>query len=899
MQPVHAAISWHWNPGGSGGDGNWSTGPADTNWNTVPGALDNSTWPNSADSVAVFQDGTGGTVTVFGGVDVASIVQDGSSYQLVGGSLNLIQGSGGETPSIGVISGTLSISSALAGVDGLVKSGAGTLILSGSNSLLGSTSVTGGSLVLAAADQLSDSDALTLSGGSIILDAGDETVGTLVSTGGTVAGSGVLQAGSYQLGDGTTISGNLGSGVLSSSGNVSISGNAAAAQVNVGAGTLTLSGGNLNSSASLLLSSGGTLQLQGNQSVAGLVSNGGSVAGSGTLTAATYALGNGSTISGYLGSGTLDSSGNVALSGSSLADVITISSGVLTNTGTLGHAGSAIDISGGARLIASGVQNYSILTSSGTGAGIWQGNLGNTGIIRPGDSGSVGSLSVIGNFSNLAGGTLSFDISAGGSDLLTASGSAVLSGTLELNKLGAAEIAAFVPVQIIAAGSYSGNFSSLQEDLAGVVLFNPLNGSITRLGGAGEGELLAGATINRASTFTALYDDVIDPGTSNVAYRPGLTPPFALQSGIASDEDPRLLWALSASITPGGLNAALLDRLSPEVYAGLGDYAGQATRTHRRTAFQAPALASAGGAPAASGGAKDAKAAIAAPAATTWEIFAAADYFDGETSGSIGNADYELSGGGVVAGARISPRSDLRFAAFLAGDDGDLRGNLIDADARGVAGGLIGEWMIEDSRALRLSGGISFGSHRFEGTRSSASASTAGWSPGFASFTDVDTDTLDIFVGLDGVAWKNDRFRVIPGIGLEYRNTSTEAFREFSGSTSGPISLAVDGASRDSLVTDFNLAAEADVTRALMLDGRLGFNLELNEDAERISARFIGGSRPMSALTTPLSDELFYFATGATWTASESVRVRLGYRLELRSDADPLNEINLGTSFRF
>ena len=1003
---VQAATPQFWNLGGSGGDGNWSTGPADTNWNTTQGAAGNTTWPGTADDVANFQDAVGGTVTVFGGVNVAGISQNGSAYQLIGGTLVMIAGGGGATPVIRVQAGSnLNIESSLAGTVGLVKSGTGTLTISGLNSYTGSTAVTGGSLVLAAANQLSDTGALTLSGGgSIVLGGGNETVAALVSNGGAVTGAGVLQAQTYQLNDGSVVSSKLGTGLLETAGAVLISGSAAAETVDAGFGTLTLSGGNLSDTAALSLALDGTLNLQGNETVGSFVSNGtiagtgilsagsydletgtvvsghlgtgpitsygmvaisgstgtglidiqsgtlalsgqsaasevdvssgtltltgnnlsdtalvkvwgilevngaetvgaltvnggGNVGGAEVLTAATYTLENGSMIDGHLGGGQLVSSGVVAIAGSAVADSIQTASGILTNTGTLGHAGSEIEIAADARLVASGTQNYTVLRTSGPGFAFWQGNLSNTGIIRPGDTGAAGALAVTGDFANAAGGTLAFDIGVGAdmSDLLAVSGAATLAGTLELRKLGAAEIAALVPVKIIDAGSYSGNFNTLLENLAGSVLFNPLNGTITRLGGAGDASLFAGATLNQSSTFAALYDDVIDPGTGNVAYRPGQVPPFVLSSGIASTDNAELLGARTASIKPQGLNSVLLNRLSPETYAGLGDYAGQATRNHRRSAFDAPALASS--AVAAPRDAKDAKAMIVPPPGMGWEVFAAANYFDGETDGSLNGADYELNGAGVLAGVRVSPMRGLRIAAFLAGDDGEIKGSLIDADARGVAAGVIGEWMIEEAHALRLSGGMTFGNHQFEGTRGTVSATANDWSPSFASFDEVDTDTLDLFVGLDAVAWKNERIRIIPGIGLEYRNTSTDGFRELAGGSA--IGLAVDGANRDSLGTNFSLGAQADVTRVVMLDGQVGLNLVLDDNPERISARFIGGSRPLAAQTAPLSDEQLYLSTGATWSASDSLRVRLGYRLEFRDDADPLGVVNLGSTFRF
>ncbi len=992
-----AATSQFWNVGGTGGDGIWGTGPAEQNWNTAVGAVTpNISWPVTGDHVANFQDATGGTVTVFGEVTATGIRQNGASYAIDGGTIRLTADGAGVVPFIAVESGALSIASALAGDDGLIKSGTGTLTLSGFNSYTGATQVRTGTLVLAGPDQLSDDGALTLSSGTTLtLNGGPETVASVVSNGGTISGagvlsaatyllnnqsvvsgnlgngtittrgavaisgstgagslsvengaltftglagasavqvaaagilahggsfidtvtltnagsvamnvsdtigsyisnggilygSGVLTADSYLLNDGSQVTGNLGTGTLTTSGEVMFHGTSAAAVVNVGAGSLILPHGHhLSDLAAVNVT--GSLGVYGPETIGALVVNGGEITGGGTLTAASYLLKDGSEISGHLGAGTLTSLGSVLLSGSSVAGLIQVASGILTNTGRLGTADGQIDLANGARLIADGIENFARLTTSGTG--IWQGNLTNPATVAPGDDGAIGTLRVEGDFANAPGGVLSLDAGASGLDLLQVTGNASFAGLLEIHQFGVAPIEAFVPYQVIQAGTYGGNFDALSEDLAGTVFFNPANGSITRLDFEGNTSFLSAATGNQASTWAALYDDVIDPGVNNIIPLPGQTPPYAVTGGIASEEDPDLLWALSASLTPDGLDGALLNRLSPEVYLGLSDYAIQATRHHRRTAWSAPTLATA----TAVSGSKDAKAVNISPN-SAWEFFAAADYFDGETTGSLNQADYQLTGAGVVAGARFVANDRLRIAAYLAGDDGEIRGSLIDATGTGLSAGVSGEWLIAPENSLRVTGGMAFGRYSFDGSRGSAVATAAGWSPGLATFSDVDTEALDLHLGIDAVAWKAERFMVIPSLGLNYTTGSADAFREYGGPS---IALAVDDTHRDSLVGELAVAARAIVTQRVTVDGQIGLNVDLREDSESISARFATGSRPMAATGTPLADELMFIGVGATWSIHDDVSVRLGYRAECREDADTLNSLLLSTGFRF
>jgi autotransporter-associated beta strand protein len=1000
------AAEHFWNVGGTGGPGVWGTGPGDKNWNSSVGAAGpNFTWPDAAGDVANFQDPLGGIVTVFGSVRVSGIVLQGANYSLEGGSLTLVPDLAANVPAIDVRSGILAIGTTLEGAAGLTKQGSGELRLSGLNDYAGDTMVAGGTLLLDAAEVLPDSTVLHLSTGTTLtLGTGNESITGLISNGATISGPGVLTASSYLLNDGTTVTGKLGGGTLESQGGVNLIGSSAAGTVSVVSGTLTLAGNNLTDGAQLGLASGSTLFLQGSQTVGHLVSSGGliagpgtlsaalyelnggtsvtgnlgdggietrgavsisgstgagsltvasgtlsysgsssattvtiangatlqhsgslantaalvnsgamfmnvsdtvgtyvsqggSLSGSGTLTASSYLLNEGSSVSGNLVGGLLVSQGAVILSGSSDAGIILVASGMLDNRGVLGNSLTQLDIASGATLIAGGTQNFALLSTSGGGSGTWQGSLANGSTVAPGGLGAAGALRVEGDFVNGPGGTLVLDVGVAASDVLDVTGTAAFGGSLDLRKSGAGEIELLVPVQLIRAGSYVGNFSSLTEDLEGLVLFNPANGSITRITLEGNASLLAGVSNSRTSTWLALYDDVIDPGVSNVVPRPGGSPPFDLTSGIASTTDPDLLWSLAASLTPSGLDPSLLDRLSPAVYTSLPEYALQATRTHRRSAFRAPSVVSAA-APSSSG--KDAKGVAVFPVPGTWEVFAAADFFDVETSDSAGQADFGLTGAGVVTGVRTELAGGIRAGAYFGADDGEISGRLIDADGDGWTFGLTGEVALGPKKATRILAGAAYGSYRFDGTRGSAIATAAGWRPGVAGFSDVTAEAFDVFAGVETLAYDSGTFRLIPAMGISYSSGSAEAFREIARNTPGsPVTLAVDPVHRESFLAEFSVAAEADVSRTVTLDGQVGLNVGFNDDPEHVTARFSAAGRAQTVEGSLLSDDLLFIGMGATWSAADDVRVRLGYRAEFRSGAEVFNGLNLGATIGF
>jgi autotransporter-associated beta strand protein len=1085
-----ADTRFYWN----GGGGQWSSGPGDKNWNlTAAGAGGDLSWPNTGTEVAIFQDAVGGTLSIFGDVQVAGIVANGANYRLEAGNLRWVAGPGGAAPSIEVHHGTLHIDAGLEGSAGWVKRGLGDLLLSGSNSYSGETWLQQGSLIAGRANVFSPFDRLAVDAGATLnLNGYDQTVGDLVSHG-HITGAGTLQAASYLLGDGAVVSGNLGEGSLMTFGDVLVTGTTAAMAIEIGSGNLQTTGDNFVDAAAVTLQPGGTWQLEGsetvgsfasrgrlagagqlsadryllndgsrvtarlgdgeivangqvelagtsgagslrivtgtthftgtsaaeeigvqsgatlqwvgdlgnhavvrsagsiematNDTIASYISQGGSLSGIGMLTADTYLLLAGSVVNGQLGtgqlitrgevalrgtsaasqihvengvltllgserladtavlavSGQLDitgtesvrhlevrggrvtggglvaattydfkdgseievslrggsvlSSGVVKLSGSTATDVIRVTSGVMIHSGSLGTASSALELAGGARLVA-GDHQFQILTTLGSEAAIWQGTLENHGMVAAGAPGSAGVLRVEGDYINHSGARLAVDVGSTTSDLLQVSGLAQLGGTLELTQLGSDPIPAWVPHTMIDAGSLRGNFSTLNEDLEGTVIFNPFNGTITRLAARPGLGVLDGLTANQKSAWIALYDDVIDPGVTNVISRPGQTPALEITSGIANIDAPELLHALNASLTPSGLDGELLSALSPESYLAVLDYALQATRLHRRTAHDTLSLprgeSSRSGKDSAKSSSMGSDFGFHLPEA--WDLFAAVDGFDGGTDGSRNGADYDLRGAGFLIGGRWQASAPVGIAVFLAGNHGEIQGQRLDADVAGWVTGVSSRWLVDSRYQLSLHGGISYGHFEFDGDRRGVKATASGWQSGNARFTGVDAKALDLFLAVDGVVFQENGFRIVPSLGLNYRSATSDAFREHSG---GALPLAVRSMSREALVSELALAVQYDVDAAVTLEAQVGGQLDWLNSDEEVMARFKSGQRSIAASGTPMADELLFGSMGVMWRPMEHLRIGGTYRLEVRGDADLLHSLGISSTFRF
>jgi autotransporter-associated beta strand protein len=124
--------------------------------------------------------------------------------------------------------------------------------------------------------------------------------------------------------------------------------NAIAGDLTVTGGTVKLVQANQIASGKNLALSSGIFDLQSNnQTLAGVQLTGGSINGTGTLTAGTYDLQSG-TVTGNLGAGTLNSSGTVALNGTAGAGTVNVTAGTLTLGASERLSNSAaLNVSGG------------------------------------------------------------------------------------------------------------------------------------------------------------------------------------------------------------------------------------------------------------------------------------------------------------------------------------------------------------------------------------------------------------------------------------------------------------------------------------------------------------------------------------------------------------------------
>ena len=301
----------------------------------------------------------------------------------------------------------LSLAGVVTGAGGITKTGVGTIILSGTNTYTGATTVNAGTVQVGSAQALGVNSNTKVSNGLLKLDGNSITVGGL-SGAGTNDGSDAVvndNASAVTL----TVGGGDASG---SFGGVIADGAAGGALslTKTGTGTQTLSGSNSYTGATTI--SAGTLQLDG----AGTVGTGDTVNDGTLVINKTAAYSYAGDISGT-GALTKSNTGTQTLSGASTyTGATTVNAGTLNLTGSLT---SAVTVADGATLSGNGSTTGLLTLGDGSGTGVTL-------------DVSAGVLSVEGLTTNVTGGNVSVNFSGTGVvDVITyGAGSGLFTGLL-------------------------------------------------------------------------------------------------------------------------------------------------------------------------------------------------------------------------------------------------------------------------------------------------------------------------------------------------------------------------------------------------------------------------------------------------------------------------------------
>ena len=433
-----------------------------------------------ADTAAVTLNGTG-NLTLTGSETIGSLASASTTATVTLGANTLTTGgNNGTTTFAGMVSGN----------GGLTKQGSGVFTLSGVNSYSGATTVTAGSLIIAAAGSIANS--ITTNSGGIITNNG--VMGGVNNTTGTFTNN--LTAGAVTNGATATNTGTIGS-LTSTGGTFGNTGTVSGATA-ISGGTVTNNGGTF---AAVINTAGIFTNATGS---AGAITNGATATNAGTIaslanTGGTF--GNTGTVSGAssVSGGTVTNtggfSGTLAVTGGNFANN---PGGSVSGATSIGAGGSVVN--GGTMAAVSNAGSFAntltagALINTGAGTGTNTGTLAS--LAHNSTAGFANSGAVSGNVA-VSAGTVAHTGTIGGTATVTGGALAVTGGSITgatANNGGTVTIA---------SGTFTGG------------LTNSATGTVNA-GGTMTGNIVNNGAFNVTTALTAGGATFANNGTLNV-----------------------------------------------------------------------------------------------------------------------------------------------------------------------------------------------------------------------------------------------------------------------------------------------------------------------------------------------------------------------------------------------
>ena len=433
---------------------------------------------NSGGTLQVTVDGNlgaaAGTVTL-GDATVATTGATSANL----GTLDLSQSTAPVTSARGIIldagggnivtgANPWTLSGAISGAGLLTLSGGGTVVLSGANTYTGGISLVDDTTLKVSAPTNLASGTITF---GLSTGTGTGNNGTLDLTGTTTAET-AANAIVLNAGGGTIVTGPDAwtlTGIISGTGPLTITGTGTL----IPTGTSTYSGGTV-------VSGGATVEISADAQLGAATTAGGPIAltlGNATTTG-TLELVNTSAVTSALslqlaaGGGDIDVVNHAwtianPISGDGGLTLTGIGTLILTGANTYTGATTIDDGTlqlGDASITTASLAGGVTVTSAGalTGLGTIGGTLTNSGVVAPGLSGKIGTLTV-GAYSQSTSGTLSFLVTPTGASELKVGGIADLAGTLHLDLQGQLGSKTYT---LITAGTINGTFATITDTVS-------------------------------------------------------------------------------------------------------------------------------------------------------------------------------------------------------------------------------------------------------------------------------------------------------------------------------------------------------------------------------------------------------------------------------------------------
>jgi outer membrane autotransporter protein len=524
------------------------------------------------------------------------------------------------------------------------------------------------------------------------------------------------------------------------------------------------------------------------------------------------------------------------------------------------------------------------------GGGMIGGSVLNSGIVSPGHSpGTLGTLTVNGNYTQTANGTLRIEIAGtapGQFDLLAVGGHASLAGTLQLLRLGNFQLQVGDKITFLTAGDgVSGSFDTVQNPFISNTLvkaqINIFDG-VVQLEGTQSSFTEVACNPNTLAVARALDSAVGDPRAANLIGFLDSQPLNELCPDLELISPEELASIFNIGVSLANIQTVNLERRMDDIRAGSRGFSARGFSIDRRVPDFSPGLAGPTGPEGKSG-----PSVMQPTPQNRWGVFVTGlGEFTSVDDTSIAPG-YDLTTGGVTLG--VDYRVGSNFAIGLTGGYAHTNADLVNNGNLEVDGGKIGLYATAFGGGFYVDAAVTGGFNNYDIDRTALLGTARGSTEGAEVTALVAT----------GYDWKIGGLSIGPVANFQYTYVDFDSFTE-SGSLAP---LKFNNQNADSIRTSIGLKTSYDWKVGSVVvrpEIRAAWQHEFGDTEYSIVSSFANGAGNSFTVNGPqIGRDSLLIGAGAAVLLNDRVSIYAYYDGELARTNYSSNNVSAGLRVTF
>ena len=310
----------------------------------------------------------------------------------------------------------------------------------------------------------------------------------------------------------------------------------------------------------------------------------------------------------------------------------------------------------------------------------------------------------------------------------------------------------------------------------------------------------------------------------------------------------------------------VLDKASPEAFAGLADFGLRVGRSHLEQARSMQTVA------------QDGK----------LGVFSGWTNYNGGSDSSQNRADYKLTNNSGILGVRYSFGGGLVGSAFATQGSGTVRTDFMNASTEGQTFGLGAHYEGGADLPFSFHADVVGGAFTGKGTRQTNS--------GVARFEGADSSTFQGSVGGAYRLLSRESSLLSVDLGITVAGSSVDGFSE-----TGPSgeNLRVNSQSNNSAIVELGVAGAHRLNAKLGVNGRVGVEHNLQKARRDVSANVVGEPTSFTVGSTGMGETHYVFSFGSRYDLTKRFNVGADFKGTFGSDARVGTALFLNASYGF